>query len=577
MAEEVLPVLRPDDDGVFARRVPLGSPGEVLPVGDVVAGLRREQVDERHVLRGGLQERGGRRDVVDVRVRGQPAVAAEVDRALEVERQLASIGSDVEPRPERPVVEALDRLHVHRAEREVDLERAGDIGIGVRTEQDVGPAVLHEARVDLVAMPERREVPTVGRHEPDPGRCRIPIRGDAHVDPDARRGQRPDHGSMAGRGSRPVELREGQLPVADPDLRIRRRGEVDDGRLAGRVSRRNPRPAPADRPAIARAAAIRRRPGRWERADGHPEVDAGQLASGPLDPELPTRRRDERIRGPVEHGHGRQDDGRARAAVAQRDEPEAQRHLAGRERDRVEPVGDVVVRGRDEVGDARLRGTPRGGEHPERPGVPGGRVAARGLDGVRAAPVHRRIRPMPNRFEGQEPPADDPVRDLEPAAHRDRPGSAVGERQLVGRERLAGREHPAHGHAGRPVPGGVPPAVGEVGHDDVAGCRDGAAGRAGMASRASGAGRRRSIVTAWSSSTQRRAAERGASAKGRPRNTAGPLGSRSSAGPYCGWSRPATSPSPAFHVAPRSTVRARGVAGETRCSVIGAILDLGPC
>ena len=111
---------------------------------------------------------------------------------------------------------------------------------------------------------------------------------------------------------------------------------------------------------------------------------------------------------------------------------------------------------------------PGAGHDRERPAVARRGVAPGRLAGVRPAPVERLVRHVADRRERHEPPADDPVGDLEAAAHVDRPAGAVRERELVARERLAGGQHPAHRVAGEAVAAGIAPAVGEVGDDDVA-------------------------------------------------------------------------------------------------------------
>ena len=135
----------------------------------------------------------------------------------------------------------------------------------------------------------------------------------------------------------------------------------------------------------------------------------------------------------------------------------------------MEPVGRVVVRGRDEVGDAHLGSAPRAGQHREQPGLAGGDAAARFLPWMWATPVERLVRPVTDRRERDEPPADDPVCDLESTADLDGSGRAIGERDRVPGEPLAGRQDPAHGCFGRSLPRGIAPAVREVGHHEVAG------------------------------------------------------------------------------------------------------------
>ena len=73
VAEHVLAVLGPEQDHVAAvRRDEVARP-QVRDVGELVAELGRQQVDERDVLGGRLEQRGRRRQEVDVRIRGHPA------------------------------------------------------------------------------------------------------------------------------------------------------------------------------------------------------------------------------------------------------------------------------------------------------------------------------------------------------------------------------------------------------------------------------------------------------------------------------------------------------------------------
>ena len=163
---------------------------QVGDVGELVAELGRQQVDERDVLGGRLEQRGRRRQEVDVRIRGHPAGGPQVDRAFELELELARPAVDDDLRADRTMIEALDDLDLDRARRQVDRERARHVGVGVAAQDQSGSRVLERGRVDLLAVAERRQVAAVGGHEPDPGRGRLAVRRDPDLDPDVGRGQR---------------------------------------------------------------------------------------------------------------------------------------------------------------------------------------------------------------------------------------------------------------------------------------------------------------------------------------------------------------------------------------------------
>ena len=190
----------------------------------------------------------------------------------------------------------------------------------------------------------------------------------------------------------------------------------------------------------------------------------------------------------------------------------------------------------------------------ERPAMARRRVASGRLAGVRPAPVERLVRHVADRRERHEPPADDPVGDLEPAAHVDRPAGAVREGEFVARERLARGEHPAHRVAREAVARGIAPAVGEVGDDDVAGPT--------MTAQID-----RQLVVGQDPAPPPGARSQGKRQAAEDRR---PSGSLLRAGAYSGWKRPLTSESEAFHDPERSTGRASGVARRARPVVMAA-------
>ena len=82
VAEHVLAVLGPEQDHVTAvRRGEVARP-QVGDVGELVAELGRQQVDERDVLGGRLEQGGRRRQEMDVRISGHPAGGTQVDRRV---------------------------------------------------------------------------------------------------------------------------------------------------------------------------------------------------------------------------------------------------------------------------------------------------------------------------------------------------------------------------------------------------------------------------------------------------------------------------------------------------------------
>ena len=204
--------------------------------------------------------------------------------------------SIVERPGERAIAEPADDLDLHRAVRQLDGEPAGDVGVGRAAEDQVRAGVLVEARVDLVAMPERREVPPVGGPEPDPGRHRP--RRSSH------RRSRPRPGASASEAIRWSRRRTacgrrrpaGGPPARDPRRRRSWRRRSSRGRRASRsLARRRRAASPSHATALdcpaGRLEGRRRRAlpehlpevhgdGTW-RAAPHPRSAASAAARGP--------------------------------------------------------------------------------------------------------------------------------------------------------------------------------------------------------------------------------------------------------------------------------------------------------
>ena len=424
MAQHVLAVLRPDD---HAWR-PLGSAcapqARSGHVGELVAELRREQVDEGRRPRRPPGAGRSTGQEMDVGVRGAPAGGAQVDRPLDRDRELAETGLDDQLAAHRPVIEALDHLDLDPAQGQVDLERARDVGVRVPAEEQAGARVLEQPRVDLLAMSERRQVAPVRGDEPDPGRGCLA----GHRDAGRRRARRrAASGRMLTRPSGLVApASRSPTPISQPPTPIRASGAraTSTTERAAPSAWRPPAPrrrAPADRlpPPSARTAGS---------GSGRDPIAIPRSTSGSSRRPPSTRswRRGARTSGsavPSNSGQRRDHDVGARSAVAEGHDAQTRRLFVVAQGDRVEPVGHVIVGCRNEVGDAGLGRAPGPGQDRERSAMAGRRIPAGLLARVRASPVERLVGPMADRRERHEPPADDPVGDLEAAAHVDRPGS----------------------------------------------------------------------------------------------------------------------------------------------------------
>ena len=135
----------------------------------------------------------------------------------------------------------------------------------------------------------------------------------------------------------------------------------------------------------------------------------------------------------------------------------------------MQPVRDVVIRRWHRIGDAGLIGSPGAGQDREGTAVARRRIATRCLARVRSPPVEGLVDAVPDGGEGQEAPAEDPVRDLDASPDVETDDTAVRQLDLVPGERLAGRKDPADRYPGRTVAVRVAPAVGEMRDHEEAG------------------------------------------------------------------------------------------------------------
>ena len=129
MAEQVLAVLRADPDQRVVAADARQVAGQVAHVGEEIAPLRGQQVDQVDALGLRLQPGGLRRDEVDVRVGRDPALPPPVERALDGQRQLALARLDDQAPAHGPVLEALGDLDVDLADGQLDLELAVHVGV----------------------------------------------------------------------------------------------------------------------------------------------------------------------------------------------------------------------------------------------------------------------------------------------------------------------------------------------------------------------------------------------------------------------------------------------------------------
>ena len=293
----------------------------------------------------------------------QSAPAGPTDRLeRQDERGAATVAVDVERSGERAIAEPADHLDLHGPVRQLDGEPARDVGVGRAAEDEVRAGVLVEARVDLVAMPERREVPPVGRPEPDPGGHRLAGRrvDDLDLDPTRRRPKRLD-----GHGAEPLARAVGRQAarrheiLADGDRGVRRSSR-------GRRASRSPGASAASgspQPATALDAPTGRLEGRRRRAlpEHLPEVDGhgtGRAARA-LDPQRPAWLEDQRRGRPAERRDRRDHDPAPRVERRERLHPQSG-DVSGaiRDLDRVQPQRDVAGRAGHRIGHPGLGGTP---------------------------------------------------------------------------------------------------------------------------------------------------------------------------------------------------------------------------
>ncbi len=157
VSEHVLPIfLRAVDDGVAAVRH--RCPERILGVGEEMAPLRLQQVDDVQVFALRLAVRAVRAEEMHMRVAAEPALRVHVRPTLESQRQLALSRLDVYLRPQRLVLEAARHIHDHLAARQPAL--AAPVNIRVRNlPQAQVPADVHmpriKIRVDVIVMAVR--------------------------------------------------------------------------------------------------------------------------------------------------------------------------------------------------------------------------------------------------------------------------------------------------------------------------------------------------------------------------------------------------------------------------------------
>ena len=369
----------------------------------------------------------------------------------------------------RRSIEPADDLHLHAADRQVDREAAGNIGVGRRSQDQVATVVLVEARIDLVAMPDRRQVATVGGGEADAGRR--PLAGrpvdDLHLDRDARWREHLDRspaGRIAERATR-EQVGAGESPVTEAEDRVGRDRQVDHGRSRGRRIGMATRGSPAE-DRVRRSLPGRRRD-RRPAADDRAKIDlrvALEARHLDLEPTAPN----ERIGRATEERDRRDEDVAARPSVGQRLEAQGDRPRASLELDGVQPEERVAGRAGDEVRDPDLVRAVRAGHDRQRAGLAGRRIAARALRRVRPTPVDDLVRDVGDRGERPGSPAEDAVVHLESASDEAAGLPPVAVHERVPRKRLADGDDVPDGQARRAAPGVVAPGIAQVGDDDMA-------------------------------------------------------------------------------------------------------------
>ena len=242
---------------------------------------------------------------MDVGVGRDPAVAAAVEGARKLEPQLALPRCDRDLLPLRRVLEPLRQLDEDLARRQLDLAGAVDVSVARAADLDVGPGVLHPARVYLLGMAVGGDGAPRGRAEGYARGARFA--GVAVHDPAVHGGRLGfEHADVAlGRRRERVRERAPRSRVLDPEDRGRRRRYLRDQPAAG---------PPLGR--LAQAAVWIAQPGRAVELRGRvdapddAQIDVQAPALPPVGPgvwkrdlEAPQRQSAQRMLGAVKERH----------------------------------------------------------------------------------------------------------------------------------------------------------------------------------------------------------------------------------------------------------------------------------
>ena len=230
---------------------------------------------------------------MDVGVGGDPPAGVEVDRP--VQRQLEAPGRRVDLERARYGVRSNPPTTSTSTPPTGSsiVEPARHVGVRGRSEDEVAARVLEVARVDLVAMADRREVASVGRREADPAGTGSPLAPSTISTSTGTRGAGRSSIDSRSAGSAVGHPRGGRArhgPVVQAQLGVGRDRQVDDarpspdrrpGRLAACPSRRSGPSRPARRPAAPAGpgSPCRGRPRAAGRRD--PRPGPGTAAAGP--------------------------------------------------------------------------------------------------------------------------------------------------------------------------------------------------------------------------------------------------------------------------------------------------------
>ena len=182
VTQDVLAVLAADEDGQASIVIDDVST-EVGHVGVVIGPLGREEMDDIDAFRGCLEQGGRRGQVVDVRIAGDPRAirGCEGGGQREPHVSVPQVHGREVHRKRRPLLAAHD-LEVRALRRDVDLEHSVNVGVLGARDERVCAEVLVQARVDLVAVAEGRQISTVGCRRSHPRRLPRPI----HIQQDDR-------------------------------------------------------------------------------------------------------------------------------------------------------------------------------------------------------------------------------------------------------------------------------------------------------------------------------------------------------------------------------------------------------